>query len=163
MQCGSAGGGAGQQLIKAEGQLLQSASLMLQADSPSGSLFADPQVPDNGNDAGDSQPVTPQTPAMRVVRSTKSRWAWETRLLKRRAAGLLYMVSLLVETIIQWLQRSHPPQVGSIAASLLCMLLCAGQEEQVGMGSSLCRCIHYRGCEACHGVRLHSRPTLPCR
>ena len=96
---------AAQQLIKAEVQLRQSAPLMLQAGRPS--LFADSQVPDNGNDAGDSQPVTPQTPAMGVMRSTKSRWAWEPGWLERRAPGLLHMVSLLAEPIIQWLQSSH--------------------------------------------------------
>ena len=101
---------AAQLLIRAEGQSRQMAPLMLQPDSPSGSLFADSQVPDNGSDAGEMQPVTPRTPATRVMRSTKSRWAWGLAQdgLKRRAAGLLHVVSCFVETVIQLLHNSQP-------------------------------------------------------
>lgn len=86
---------AARPLIRAEGHSRQSAPLMLQPDSPSGSLSADPQVPDNGDDAGGSQPATPRTPATRVMRSTKSRWAQglDQGWLERRAAGLLRVVS----------------------------------------------------------------------
>ena len=130
---------AAHRLIKAEGQPRQGAALMLQPDSPSGSLFGDFQVPDNGSDAGDTQPVTPQTPAIRVMRSTKSRSAGglDQAWLKRGAAAQRRVVSLFVETTIQGLQGSRT-STGKSSSRL--PVHGATQEEQPGMGFSAGRC-----------------------